>query len=355
MDGQGVKVKLILCLVVAWLAVLAVHADYSKNELAIELIDELVNDLEFDRKTLEIVLADAKFDPAIVKRMERPAESINWHAYREIFLQPERTAAGVQFVNANVEDLERAEKTYQVPRHIVAAIIGVESYYGKFLGEHRVLDALATLGFDYPRRADFFRDQLRHFLILACEERIKPFDQEDACYRSSGYESSGHGKSIGDFLGSYAGAMGYGQFIPESYRNFAVDFDKDGIRDIWTNTSDAIGSIANYFAEHGWKNNEKVLEVVELKGQQPELEEIANSDLKPDRTVAEWRSMGVETASPDSSLAALFAFRLDDGQSSELFDYVLGFDNFYVITRYNRSRLYARVVYQLAMDIRDNL
>lgn len=347
--------KSILCFIVVWFAVLAVHGDYSKNKLAVELIDELVNDLEFDRETLEIVLADAKFDPAIIKRMEKPAESINWHAYREIFMQPERTAAGVQFVYANVEDLERAEKTYQVPRHIVAAIIGVESYYGKFLGEHRVLDALATLGFDYPRRAEFFSDQLRHFLILACEERIKPFDQEDSCYRSSDYESSGHGKSIGDFVGSYAGAMGYGQFIPESYRNFAVDFDNDGIRDIWTNTSDAIGSIANYFAEHGWKDNERVLELVELKDQLPELVEIANSDLKPDRTVAEWRSMGVQTAAPDSLLAALFAFRLDDGQGPERLDYVLGFDNFYVITRYNRSRLYARVVYQLAMDIRDNL
>lgn len=349
------KVKFVACLIVVWIAVVSVHADYSKNELAIELIDELVNDLEFDRATLESVFADAKFDPSIIKRMERPAESINWHEYKEIFLQPERTAAGVQFIKANIEDLRRAEETYKVPRHIIAAIIGVESYYGKFLGEHRVLDALATLGFDYPRRADFFRDQLRHFLILACEERIKPFDLEDSCYRSSEYKSSGDGKEIGDLVGSYAGAMGYGQFIPESYRNFAVDFDLDGVRDIWTNTSDAIGSIANYFAEHGWNDDEEVLERVELNNQPTQLEEIANSDLKPDRTAAEWRTLGVKTDAPDTSLAALFAFRLDGGQGPERHDYVLGFDNFYVITRYNRSRLYARVVYELATDIRDNL
>ena len=149
--------------------------------------------------------------------------------------------------------------------------------------------------------------------------------------------------------------MGYGQFISSSYRNFAVDFDGDGIRDIWTNTTDAIGSVANYFAEHGWDPDAEVLERVTVEPSQSELGELANEELKPSKTVSEWRSLGVKTNATDDSLAAFFAFRIDDEDGVERNDYVLGFDNFYVITRYNPSRLYARVVYQLAMDIRDGL
>ena len=301
------------------------------------------------------MIGKAKRDPAIVERMDKPAESISWHEYKDIFIQPERTAAGVEFVQTYADDLERAEEIYQVPPHIIAAIIGVESYYGKFLGSHRVLDALATLGFDYPRRAEFFRDQLRHFLILACEERIKPFDLDDSCHRSTSNEASGDGRSIEELMGSYAGAMGYGQFIPESYRNFAVDFDGDGIRDIWSNIPDAIGSVANYFAEHGWKQGETVLEVVELGETTTGLADLTNSDLEPNKTVAEWRRLGVRTSASDSTLAALFAYRLDDEEKPQSQDYVLGFDNFYVITRYNHSRLYARVVQELAMEINDSL
>ncbi|MCY3885104.1 MAG: lytic murein transglycosylase [Gammaproteobacteria bacterium] len=329
--------------------------DYSENEKAKALIDGLVNDLDFDRQALESVFREAKHVPQIIEIMNRPAESLYWREYKEIFLQPERIEAGIAFVKDNSEDLKRAEETYGVAPHIISAIIGVETYYGKFLGKYRVIDALVTLGFGYPRRAEFFSEELRHFMILACEERIKPFDRDESCHRMNNDSSSGNGRSIDELVGSYAGAMGYGQFISSSYRNFAVDFDGDGIRDIWTNTTDAIGSVANYFAEHGWIPDAAILERVSVESDESQVGELANEDLKPNKTVSEWRSLGINSESEDDSLAALFAFRLDDENGVERNDYVLGFDNFYVITRYNISRLYARVVYQLAMDIQNGL
>ena len=354
MDGQGMNfrhVTLAACLVAA----LGVAADFSNDEKAKVLIDGLVNDLDFDREALESVFRDAKHVPEIIEIMDKPAESLYWNEYKDIFLQPERVEAGIEFIKSNSDVLKRAEEAYGVAPHIISAIIGVETYYGKFLGKYRVIDALVTLGFGYPRRAEFFSDELRHFLILACEERIKPFDRDESCYRMKDAAASGNGRSIDELVGSYAGAMGYGQFISSSYRNFAVDFDGDGIRDIWTNTTDAIGSIANYFSEHGWIPDADILERVSVDPNGSQIDELANGDLKPSKTVSEWRSLGVKTKAEDDSLAALFAYRLDDEDGIERNDYILGFDNFYVITRYNISRLYARVVYQLAMDIRDGL
>lgn len=348
------KLKHVVFLLVLLVAVSA-GGNFNENVKAKALMDGLVNDLDFDRKALESVFREAKHVPEIIEIMDKPAESLYWREYKEIFLQPERVKAGIAFVRDNSEDLKRAEETYGVAPHIISAIIGIETYYGKFLGKYRVIDALVTLGFGYPRRAEFFSEELRHFLILACEERIKPFDQDESCHRMKDASASGNGRSIDELLGSYAGAMGYGQFISSSYRNFAVDFDGDGIRDIWTNTTDAIGSVANYFAEHGWIPDAAILERVSVESGQSRVEKLANEDLKPNKTVSEWRSLGINTESEDDSLAALFAFRLDDENGAERNDYVLGFDNFYVITRYNISRLYARVVYQLAMDIQNGL
>ncbi len=345
-----------LALALLCVTVGCIQADYSDNESAIELIDGLVADLDFDREALESVLADAQHMPKIIELMEKPAESISWHQYREIFIHPERIEAGVEFIEEYEEDLKRAQETYQVPPHIISAIIGVETYYGRYLGDHRVIDALATLGFDYPRRADFFREELRHFLILACEERIKPFDQEDSCHRMSDGVASGNERSIEDLKGSYAGAMGYGQFIPSSYRNFAIDFDGDGMRDIWTNKVDAIGSVASYFAEHNWIPDGDILELVTIDSEAEGLIELANQPLAvPTTTVAEWRELGIRSESPETHTASLFAYSLNDEGTPVSEEYILAFDNFYVITRYNRSRLYARVVYELATDIQESM
>ena len=182
-----------------------------------------------------------------------------------------------------------------------------------------------TLAFDYPPRASFFRKELTQFLLLAREE----------------------GKNPISLMGSYAGAMGFGQFIPSSYRSYAVDFDQDGVRDIWQNRIDAIGSVANYFSRHGWRGAEQVTLPVQLKAETEQLLSIANQSLKPTHSIAEMAEMGVivDGLDPDARVLLL---RLLGGEKPE---YWLGFDDFYVITRYNHSRLYAMAVYQLGQEI----
>lgn len=338
-------------ILISWLPL---GADYSEHEELGVLIDELVSEYAFDAATLTSVFKEVKHKPIIIETMKSPAEAISWFKYRKIFMQRKRINDGVKFIQNHKEHLDKAFEEYQVPAHIIAAVIGVETNYGSNMGSFRVIDALATLGFDYPARAPFFRKELKQFLILACEERIKPFDTDDACDREHNNLSSGKGRTIYDLLGSYAGAMGYGQFIPSSYRNFAIDFDADGMRDIWSNTTDAIGSVANYFAEHQWTQGGAILEFVDTDASQSALEEHANSTLKPSKTVAEWQALGVKSTTPSTLNAALFAFKLDERDPPTL-QYMLGFDNFYCITRYNHSRLYARVVYELAEEIQKKL
>lgn len=348
------KTKLVLASLLLLNTLLTVTADYTEHEELKILVDELVSEYSFDRNTLTSIFKEVEHKPVIIEAMKSPAESISWFKYRKIFMQNKRVNDGVRFVRKHKEDLDRAFEEYQVPEHIIAAVIGVETNYGSIMGSFRVIDALATLGFDYPPRAPFFRSELKHFIILACEERIKPFDADDACDREQNNLSSGKGRTIYELVGSYAGAMGYGQFIPSSYRNFAIDFDSDGMRDIWTNTADAIGSVANYFAEHQWTNDGVVLEIVESDASDDVLADYANSTLKPSKTVAEWQTLGIKSAAPSTLNAALFTYKKDEKEQPTL-EYVLGFDNFYSISRYNHSRLYVRVVYELAEAIRKKL
>lgn len=283
----------------------------------------------FSESYLQQVLSEAKRQESILKAIARPAEKrLTWGEYREIFIKPKRISQGVAFWQENRAALERAEATYGVPAEIIVAIIGVETRYGRITGSYRVVDALATLGFDYPRRGEFFRGQLMEYLRLVQEE---------------GTDFTAH-------KGSYAGAMGYGQFIPSSYRNFAIDFDGDGKRDIWENKTDAIGSVANYFAEHGWKSGEPVLSAVAL----PEnLEEEwfgkGRKGLTPVVTLQQWQQRGVvaQLQRPPQDKATLL--RLEIGEDMQ---YWLGLHNFYVITRYNHSNLYAMAVYRLSEQIR---
>lgn len=302
-----------------------VSADYSSREDVRAYVDELVSAHGFGRDALLDTFAEARHQPRIVEAMSRPAErTLKWFEYRKIFIRDERIAGGVAFWSDNRAALENAEARFNVAPEYVVAIIGVETYFGRIMGSHRVLDALSTLAFDYPPRAGFFRNELTQFLLLVREEERSP----------------------GDLKGSYAGAMGYGQFIPSSYRHYAVDFDGDGARDIWTNTTDAIGSVANYFARHGWRGDGKVAVRVAALGQ--EVEEVANSGLALDRTVAEFRSLGVEVPEIDGTAnAALFRMELQDGV-----EYWLGLHDFYVITRYNRSAMYALAVHQLGQAIK---
>ncbi len=321
---QSIRV-LVVASVTALLLYGPVNADYSSREDVRAYVDELVSVHGFGRDALLETFAAARHQPRIVQAMSRPAEkALKWFQYRDIFLGQQRISGGIQFWADNSAALESAETSFNVAPEYVVAIIGVETYFGRVMGSHRVLDALSTLAFDYPPRARFFRNELTEFLLLAREEKRSP----------------------ADLKGSYAGAMGYGQFIPSSYRHYAVDFDGDGIRDIWTNTTDAIGSVANYFASHGWRGDGEVVLRVQASGR--DVDEAANKGLALDRTVAEFRALGVEIPEIDGAAnAALFRMELEDGM-----EYWLALHDFYVITRYNRSAMYALAVHQLSQAIK---
>ncbi len=289
-------------------------------------IERMVREHGFERKALEAVLSDARVRQDILEKIRRPAEKrLTWTRYRKIFLTDERIREGRRFVERNRPALERAEAQYGVPPEIVAAIIGVETFYGRITGRDRVLDALYTLAFHYPKRSRFFTDELEKFLLLAREEGLDPRRP----------------------LGSYAGAMGLGQFMPSSYLAYAVDFDGDGKRDIWKNEIDAIGSVANYFARHGWKRDFPV--ALRARGVDPERHAaFLQAGLKPTFTLEKLQAAGIEFDGDINPRlqAALIALKTDQGA-----EYWLGLNNFYVITRYNRSPMYAMAVYQLARAI----
>jgi len=230
----------------------------------------------------------------------------------------------VEFYTRYAASLQRAERDYGVPAEIIVAIIGVETRYGRNKGSYRVLDALATLAFDYPKRSEFFSKELKQFFILAREQQL----------------------AADELLGSYAGAMGYGQFMPSSYRAYAVDFDGDGSVDIWNNPVDAIGSVANYFRRHGWTPDKPVTAPARVNGDFPR--EWMNEGLKPTRSIAELAAAGLESQEPFPADALATAMELEGAGGAE---YWLGLHNFYVITRYNHSAMYAMSVYQLSQEL----
>ena len=301
-------------------------ADYSQREDVLAYIDALVSEHDFSKSKLAAIFKDAEHQPRILEAISRPKErTLKWYEYRRIFLQQPRIEQGAAFWRENEAALEAAQANFQVAPEYVVAIIGVETRFGRIMGSYRVLDALSTLAFDYPPRAKFFRNELTEFLLLVREE----------------------GRSAGEFKGSYAGAMGYGQFIPSSFRHYAVDFDGDGARDIWSNTTDAIGSVANYFAEHGWRPAAAV--VAPAKVAQPSLVEmVVNNGLALNETVGRLRTLGVQVQGPPATAkAALLRMELEDGV-----EYWVALHNFHVITRYNRSRMYALAVHQLSQAIK---
>ena len=289
----------------------------------------------FDPDALNALLARARYRQAIVDAMDRPYESMPWHRYRQIFLTPERIAAGLAFWRANADTLDRAQAVYGVSPEIVVAIVGVETSYGQRVGDHRVLDALTTLGFAYPKRAAFFRGELESFLLLQREEGLDPVLAK----------------------GSYAGALGKPQFIPSSYRNFAVDFDADGRRDLWNSDADTIGSVANYFRAHGWRAGEPVALPATLKAGIVDdaltgVPVAGKTPIAPNTTAGQLRAAGVEwpetaKAPVDNGVPATL-IKLD-GEKEE---YWVGLANFYAMTRYNHSNLYAMAVHQLSQEIR---
>ncbi|MCU7906228.1 MAG: lytic murein transglycosylase B [Candidatus Thiodiazotropha sp. (ex Epidulcina cf. delphinae)] len=280
----------------------------------------------FTADEIEGLLSATKFRDDIIAAITRPAESKAWHEYRPIFLKPDRIQGGVEFWQENEPLLDAVSQQYGVSPEIIVAIIGVETRYGRHTGRYRVIDSLTTLAFGYPKRAKFFRRELEEFLLLSREEQV---DTDSA-------------------MGSYAGAMGKPQFISSSYRQYAVDHDGDGRRDLWNSDADIIASVANYFKIHGWKTNQPVTLRVE-GGKQ--LQRFVEAGMKPSIKVEKILANGVRPvgdASPNPQ-ALTSLVKLDAGMQDE---YWLGLHNFYVITRYNHSNLYAMAAYQLSQEIR---
>lgn len=274
---------------------------------------------------LKEILTQAKVLPKVIELISRPAEAKPWYAYRPIFLNETRISKGVAFWESQRETLARAEQTYGVPAEIVVAIIGVETLYGERAGGIRVIDSLVTLGFRYPKRARFFRSELQQFLLLSREERLDPLTVK----------------------GSYAGAMGVPQFIASSYRRYAVDFDGDGSRDLLDNPKDAIGSVANYLSEHGWKADGGIAVPASVSGEG--YKALLKKGLKPKILLQDLDAHGVKMINdvPADTRVALLELDLVDGS-----EFWVVQRNFYAITRYNHSPLYAMAVTQLAKEIR---
>ncbi|MGB1111372.1 MAG: lytic murein transglycosylase B [Gammaproteobacteria bacterium] len=319
-------VSLLLCLGAALVAPTQGSANsdgFADNPQAQAFIKRLVKEHGFDESELRTTLAGAKHRQDIIDLMRRPAEGKPWNHYRRIFITQKRIDGGIQFWRENEDAIQQASAKFGVDPQIIVAIIGVETMYGGNMGRHRVIDALATLAFDYPPRSRFFTKELEQFMLLAREE----------------------GVPVDSLKGSYAGAMGYGQFIPSSYRHYAVDGDGDGHRDLLGNTHDAIFSVANYFARHGWKKGQPITEQVDVGGPAPK----ASKGLKPSRTVASLRNAGIELKNADDGNQKVTFMELET--DSDQPEYWVGYHNFYVITRYNHSHKYAMAVYQLSRAI----
>jgi membrane-bound lytic murein transglycosylase B len=288
-------------------------------------VSEMVSRHGFERDQLERVLGGVRVRSEILEAIARPAESLDWYQYHPIFLTQTRISKGEAFWRAHADTLAQASREYGVSPEIIVAIIGVETLYGTRKGKYLVLDSLATLAFRYPKRGKFFRTELEQFLILARQENL----------------------DTPKVKGSYAGAMGIPQFISSSYRHYAVDFDGDGVRDLLNNPADAIGSVANYLKVHGWQRGGAIALPASVTGN--EYRTLVDKGLKPHTPVSDMHNFGVVVlfASENDSRGALI--ELTNKQDIE---HWVGLQNFYAITRYNHSSLYAMAVFQLAREIR---
>ena len=294
-------------------------------------IDRFIEEMEsrhgFDRNRLHAIFRDINISSSVLEAISRPAEKLPWYRYRPIFIRQDRINQGVDFWRRYEKELYRAGVEFGVPPEIIVAIIGVETQYGRTTGKYRVIDSLATLGFHYPPRGEFFLSELEQFLLLTREQGLDPLS----------------------IRGSYAGAMGIPQFISSSYRHYAIDFDSDGHIDIWNNPADAIGSVGNYFRQHGWLNGKPVAIRARVAGDR--YRELLTDVLEPNIEIAQLRQHDIQSDKelPGDALVKLIELESDNGD-----EHWLAMHNFYVITRYNHSPLYAMAVFQLAQEIRES-
>ena len=301
------------------------HSHNVERENIRAFINNMVNKHGFKEEYLIEVLKKAESKESILKAISRPAErTLTWNQYRDIFIKKERINAGVDFWVNHKDILEKISDKTGVDIEIMLGIIGVETYFGRITGGYRVIDALSTLAFDYPKRSPFFTRELESFLLIIREEAMDPFNA----------------------TGSYAGAMGSPQFMPSSYRAYAIDSDGDGKRDIWNNWEDVIGSVANYLVVHGWQKGNQII-VPALLAEDSEEIEIKNG-LKATESIESLLSKGVifETIMNDDHPAELLKL-----EQKNYNDYWVAMHNFFVITKYNHSIMYGLAVYQLGQDI----
>ena len=282
---------------------LSIHGDYFDHPNSQETINELIENYGFYSDYVEEVFKNARKQQKIIDSISSPAEfTWTWDKYKNLFIEDKRIKNGKKFIDENIITLEKAEDEFGVPKEVIVAILGIETRYGKILGNYRVLDSLMTLGFDYPRRSKFFKDELIKYFLLTRENNL----------------------DIYKIKGSYAGAMGYGQFISSSYRAYAVDFDGDEKADLFNSVDDAIGSVANYLAVHGWKREGNI--VTKLL-----VNDIRNL-YKPHESLSNFISLSFN----------------EDGKDVNF----IGDDNFIAITKYNRSHFYAMAVYYLSEEFK---
>ncbi len=286
---------------------------------------EMVDKHGFDTQYLDNVFAKIELRDSIIKAITRPAEGKPWHQYRDIFLTESRINGGVEFWGKHEKTISKVAEKYGVPAEIMIAILGVETRYGGNTGSYPVMDAISTLAFLYPKRSAFFLSELEQFLLLAREEGVNPLSLK----------------------GSYAGAMGLPQFMPSSYRHYAVDFDDDNQRDIWKNSADTLASIANYFVKHGWEQGKPVAFKVVVNQVDPAS--FLTDDLKPELSAQQLIQAGIQL---DSSINPDGLVKLLKYEHVDSDEYWVGLKNFYVITRYNHSQLYAMAVFQLSQEIK---
>lgn len=296
-------------------------------------VDKAVSEHGLDAETVRSLLAGAEFKKSIADAIARPAEGKPWYDYRPIFITDQRISEGLAFWRENEALIDQVAEQFGVDPQFIVAIIGVETFYGRITGNYRVLDSLATLSFHYPSdrtrdRSSFFSSELMNYLLLGPEEAL-PLDE---------------------VTGSYAGAMGMGQFMPSSYRAYAVDFDGDGRRDLWRSNADAIASVANYLSEHGWETAGPVTRRTRA-GEGADFS-LLKAGYKPDLTVMELHDRGFRSAADIDPGRKAAVVSLEQADRDE---YWMVFHNFYVITRYNRSTMYAMAVYQLSEALREGM
>ena len=327
-------------------------ADYSEHPEAKDVIKTLVSEHGFDESYVIKILQTAKKQEQILKSMSSPAEfTWTWDRYKKLFLEEKRISNGKKFIKENSDLFIKVEREFGVPKEIITSILGVETRYGKIKGSYRVLDSLATLGFDFPRRSKFFKSELIQFFILTRENNL----------------------DINAVQGSYAGAMGYGQFISSSYRAYAIDYDGDGYADLFNSVPDAVASIANYLQKHGWKRDGAIVQKVEINKVNKTYKHQANlkkyiplqftEGLEEEYIIKKGDSLLSIAVSHNLELQQLMTLNniknknlIKSGQTILLSKpkdlYFIGDDNFIAITKYNRSHFYAKAVYDLSLEFK---